>query len=389
MIRGVEELRIGSETVMNDRLRLIDREIEQLLATSQMGGSIIDLDYQARPSFLSSLEMYGFSHDLVLIRPAGVSHLAGLGIRSLRRAFLQGEPNRIGYLHHLRLHPEIRGGMYLARGYRGVRGFFTGQPAPVTLTSVLEENHSARKTLEANRNSASMPSYDPVSRYLTALIPLRGPGRRWPAIRRTRPVFNARMLKPDDFSLLQELFFLAGQKNDGVPAIGELLDESRVINGFPDLKIDDFIGIFANNQLVAACGLWNQQARKQIIIRKTGAGLNFIRRIWNAFELFFGRCPIPAPGEQVNQILLDPWVVLPGYEKSATGFMLAHAATEARKRGHDFAAWGVAEKHPAAPAAKSVYFIPYWSIIYQVYWPEHGPYVFGDKQLQLINLGAL
>ncbi|MEW6712915.1 MAG: hypothetical protein AB1403_24060, partial [Candidatus Riflebacteria bacterium] len=91
----------------------------------------------------------------------------------------------------------------------------------------------------------------------------------------------------------------------------------------------------------------------------------------------------------VNQTLLDPWAIFPGQEKKLAPIMLQTAARMARQRGFDFAAWGVAEKNPAIQAANSVFFLPYWSIIYQVFWPEHGAYIFGDKQLQLMNLGAL
>ena len=62
---------------------------------------------------------------------------------------------------------------------------------------------------------------------------------------------------------------------------------------------------------------------------------------------------------------------------------------EAKRRNFDFAACGIAENHPAISAIKTVYYIPYWSIIYKVFWPENKTYNFAGKQLQLSNLGAL
>jgi hypothetical protein len=69
--------------------------------------------------------------------------------------------------------------------------------------------------------------------------------------------------------------------------------------------------------------------------------------------------------------------------------LLSAAVCEARQRGGAFAAFGVAEKNPAINAVNSVFFLPYWSIIYQVCWPETSAYEFTDRHLQLANLGAL
>lgn len=387
MIRGTGRLRLIQGQPQPENLAQTDTEIAELLAATHMPGKLLELDYDARPSFLQALACQGFSHDLVLIQPENFHGLAGMGIRSLRHAFLDGKAGRIGYLHHLRLHPDIRGGPYLARGYRAVRQFYLEQPAPVTLTSILAENLAAQEVLESKKAGKTMPTYEKISRYLTALIPLSGPGKRWPVkFRKINVYFTSRTLCEKDLNALCQLFNDAGKSNDGLPAVNR---DSFANGDFPGLGIEDFVGIFAGQKLIAACGIWNQQPLKQIRVRKLGALLRFTRKIWRAAGAVIGPCPIPDEGQQVNQVLLDPWVILPGYEKKAAAILLENAAKIARQRGFDFAAWGVAEAHPAICGVKSVYFIPYWSIIYQVYWPEQGAYNFSNKQLQLINLGAL
>lgn len=400
MIRGTEQLHLTRDQFRLDDFRNIDEQIEQLMAATYMPGKMLELDYQSRPSFLNSLAYNGFSHDLVLIRPENFDGLAGMGIRSLRLAYLGGKIQPVGYLHHLRLHPGIRGGLYLARGYRAVKQFFRRQPAKITMTSILEENKSAQNLLENNKTENIIPQYRKISRFLTALIPLQGPGQRWPARFRQfdssenfvsrascsdkRP--KARMLCSEDLNELCHLFREAGKVNDGLPVI-ETASFSR--GEFPNLRPEDFVGIFLDSRLVAACGIWNQQSDRQIVVRKLGATLKFMQKIWRIASPLAGRCPIPDEGNQVNQVLLDPWAIFPGYEKRFSGLLLKEACAAARLRNFDFAAWGVSETHPAIEAVKSVFFIPYWSIIYQVYWPEGGPYDFSEQQLQLTNLGAL
>jgi len=82
-------------------------------------------------------------------------------------------------------------------------------------------------------------------------------------------------------------------------------------------------------------------------------------------------------------------VVRPGLERELMPALLNAAVREAQRQGALFAAFGVAEKNPALNAVKSVFFLPYWSIIYQVFWPETSMYEFDTMQLKLANLGAL
>jgi hypothetical protein len=400
LIRGTEQLHLAQNQFHLENFSDIDKQIEQLMAATYMPGQMLELDYQSKPSFLKALAYNGFNHDLVLIKPENFNGLAGMGIRSLRRAYLGGRIQPVGYLHHLRLHPEIRGGLYLARGYRAVKQFFLRQPAKLTITSILEENQSAQDLLEKNKAEKIMPQYQRIARFLTALIPLHGPGQRWPARFRQSIHHNenparaknskqnptVRMLGHQDLEELCRLFQEAGKVNDGLPAI----ESASFRRGdFPNLTIEDFVGIFSNSRLIAACGIWNQQQDRQIVVRKLGTALKMTQKIWRYASPLVGRCPIPDEGHQVNQALLDPWAILPGFEKRFSPLLLKEACATAKMRNFDFAAWGVSEAHPAIEAAKCVFFIPYWSIMYQVYWPEIGAYDFGEQQLQLTNLGAL
>lgn len=374
------------------RVKSLDAEIRQLVRQCKMPSSYIELDYQTEPSFFRALATYGHEHDLVLIQPENPGGLTGLGIRSVRSAYLGGSPTDIGYLHHLRFHPAIRGGSFLARGYKAFRQIFNEKPLRVTLTSILEDNFVARSLLESNRVSSNMPEYQPVSRFLTTLIPLAGPGKRWPLRYRENPVgdaFITRILAKSDLPALIALFEQAGRYNDGVPALTENDFAGSVTSVLAGLKITDMLGIFAGEELVGAIGIWNQQAYRQIVLSHLCASLAGVRDLWQLGSRFWGQCPIPQTGDKVNFVLLDPWVIKPGLEKELMPVLLKAGIREAQKRGALFAALGIPEKNPAINAVKTVFFMSYWSIIYQVFWPETESYRFGERQLQIANLGAL
>ncbi len=362
----------------------IDAQIRQLGLICQMPADFLGLDYRNEPSFLASLAAFGSRHDLVLIRPPGFTALAGLGIRSVRSSYLGGRPASIGYLHHLRFHPKIRGGSYLLRGYKAFREIFRDQPLPVTLTSILADNQYARQLLETGRAGGTMPVYKPISRFLTAMIPLSGPGSRWPENRRPRRAdnrFKIRLLDAGDLPDLHNLFARAGSHYDGAPCLD--------FRAFPGLRTRDMLGIFDGPALVGASGVWNQQHFRQIIVTHLGSSLAFLQKCWRYAPGIFGACPIPDCGDQVNFVLLDPWAIEPGREIEIMPHLLRAASREARRRGAMFAAIGMAEAYPAIASLKAVFFIPYWSIIYQVFWPENGSYDFSGRPLHLANLGAL
>ncbi len=374
-----------------DRLRFLDEEIRRLSVLCQMPASYIGLDYQTEPAFFKALAPFGKLHELVLIQPPGFTGLAGLGIRSVRRCYLDGQVTDVGYLHHLRFHPEIRGGSYLLRGYKAFRQVFAQQPLKVTFTSILADNFYARQLLETTRADGIMPVYKRVSRFMTALIPLRGPGPRWPE--RLRPVsarsdLTERVLTRNDVGEVCRLFSLAGQKNDGAPVLpGECFNGGY--SPFPGLSVEDMVGVFDQTGMVAAIGIWNQQQYRQIVVTHLCPSLHFLQKIWQRASTLVGQCPIPGPGGQVNYVLLDPWAIMPGRELELMPTLIKSGVREARKRGAMFAAVGMAEKFPAIEALNAVFFMPYWSIIYQVFWPETGLHEFAERPLHISNLGGL
>ena len=96
-----------------------------------------------------------------------------------------------------------------------------------------------------------------------------------------------------------------------------------------------------------------------------------LQRMWSAASRLLGPCPLPPLGEQVPHVLLDPWAVQPGFEATALPLLLAAALRFLRTTtAASFAAFGVPRSHPAFGVCRRFFFLPYWSAIYTVAWPE-------------------
>jgi hypothetical protein len=197
------------------------------------------------------------------------------------------------------------------------------------------------------------------------------------------------MLTDADLPALLALFELAGRHNDGMP---EFVSEdfcggsTSVLAG---LQITDMVGVFADAELLGAIGIWNQQAYRQIALSHLCPSLSFVRRLWDLGRGLWGECPIPMTGGRVNNVLLDPWVIRPGCERKIMPALLEAATKEAKRRGALFAAFGVAANNRALAVVDTLFYISYWSIIYQVFWPETAVYDFTGQQMHIANLGSL
>ena len=378
----------------------LDAAMRDLLAAGEMPADLLQLAYDCEPSFLRALAVKGHRHALVFApaakttadTPGGRESIVALGVHSVRSAWLNGRPADIGYLHDLRIHPERRGSSLLSRGYQAFREVSRLLRPAWMLTSILAENEPARRLLENTSGRGPLPAYQLVTPYLTALLPLRGPGARWPARGRYfgRSGVHVRALTAEDAPALLELCRDVGRVTDGFsfPDVGVLAGHADPL--WPGLGPGSFRGAFRDGRLVAVVGLWDQTGFKQIRVTGLHPAVDVVRRAWAVLAPLVGPCPLPPVGQAVKHILLDPWAVRPGEERRALRVLLTDSLGRLRhESAASFAAFGVSARHPAAALCRHFFFLPYWSNIYAVAWPESPvPERSGDRLVHL-PLGTL
>ncbi len=312
--------------------------------------------------------------------------LGALGIRSMRKTFSNGHPVQTAYLHHLRIHPTLRGGTSLARGYRAFRKEAEKLPSGVTYTSILRENKAAVNILENASGRGPLPRYTPFCDYLTVIIPLKGFGRlplRRRSCRDSFKKYDIRTIEKKDSSEFFSLWREFGERHFGAAFI-ETPNEELL----PGLHITDFLGAFHGNRLVGAVGLWDQTAFKQVKLTGLGGSLEWL---WKAAQLLgpvIGAPRLPSIGENIRFTYFDPWFTVPGHEK-ALKCLFAEAAGRLRKSGHWFAAWGTPESHPAAEIREAFFHLIYRSTIYKVAWEGDSCPNLEPGQIPFANLGFL
>ena len=84
-----------------------------------------------------------------MAREADTGEIIGVGNRSARPMFVNGEVREMGYMSQLRIHTKYGTGLYLARGlsqgFKLYHDLHADGRAPYYLMSIIEDNIPARR----------------------------------------------------------------------------------------------------------------------------------------------------------------------------------------------------------------------------------------------------
>ena len=135
--------------------------LRALLRETPLGGAI-RLSFEREPNYFASVRREGIRHYTVCARDAG--RIVAMASRTVW-------PTAVGYLHQLRIAPSHR---YLTRqflrtGFRMLRETHAADEAPYDVTTIVADNHVARRVLEAGL--PGLPTYRPVETLVTMLLP--------------------------------------------------------------------------------------------------------------------------------------------------------------------------------------------------------------------------
>ncbi len=156
-----------------------DAAIRALLRGQAMaGGGRVRLSVETEPSFMQATALLGEHVEVLVATRPGDSRVIGLGVRAVRRVWLDGHLQRIGHLSFLRVHPDFRRRRdFLRGGYDLLRMLHERDPVVCHLTAILKDNVAARRVLEAGHRG--LPRYAPLTDVVTFTLrsKARGSGR--------------------------------------------------------------------------------------------------------------------------------------------------------------------------------------------------------------------
>lgn len=327
--------------------------VRDILARIATGGDM-QLSFRREPDAFGAA--FGArAHDYILARNRRSGETVGLCERVVRDCFVNGEIRALPYLAGLRVVPGFRHRLLVLRGgFEAVRRLLgAGGDIGYSFTSIMSDNDAARRVLGANLKG--MPRYEPVGDFSTFALPAGGKE----TYERAREA---------DLPEISALLLTAAARGQFASAWSA--DTLREYSAAGWLPASDYFVIRRAGRIRACAALWDQSARRQVIVAGYSRWLARGRPFINAGARLAGLPRLPAPGEPLRCAYLSHVAADAGSPQDLAT-LLSAARTAARERGLDAVLTGWASTSAFAEVVRAV---PrgreYRSSIYVVRWPD-------------------
>ncbi|HTH26032.1 MAG TPA: hypothetical protein VL919_13025, partial [Vicinamibacterales bacterium] len=257
-----------------------DEAIRGLLKRQPIPGRVT-LAFEREPSFAIGCAVTG-ENPVVLVARSDDRQVVGVACRSVRHVYVNGRPERIGYLGQLRIDERFRGRWLVSRGFAQLAEIDRSDPLPAYLVSIAEGSDEAREVLVRKRR-ASFPEFHDVAEYHTLALSLHRA--------RTSRADRDDMV-PGSIEQIPEIveFLRAeGARRQLFPvwSVAMLRDLERVGLGIGDFRIAR-----RGARIAGVMGLWDQSAYKQSVIRDYAG--------WLKVASWLGGSIVPRVGDHVR-----------------------------------------------------------------------------------------
>lgn len=335
-----------------------DEAILRLLRENPIPGSV-SVSYERSPSYFLGCEIMGDCHQTLVARHLPSGEIAAVAGRSLRRMYVNGQVETVGYLGQLRVDRRYRSRWLVSGGFRFLRELHEDGKTSGYLTTIIEGNREAEGVL-VSRARRHFPTYRPLDRIHTLALHVR-PG--------STPAMNScEVRRGGEIDLDDIVAFLnnygAGRQFFPACVTEDFAAEARRTRGF---RPDDFRVAVRKGRIAGVMGLWDQSSFKQTVVHGYGGFLRCGRFLYDGYARLRGFRPLPRPGETIPM----GYAALSCIAENDPGIfdlLLRHVLAEARNRGLAFVMLGLAERDPLLATARRRPHIPYCSRLYSVGW---------------------
>lgn len=337
-----------------------DPEIRRLLRESSFPGDIC-LSLQREPDGLAAGSIEGDVHHLMVARERTTGQVAAVASRSVRDAFVNGEPQRLGCLGQLRIATAFRQHRRLLDGgFEFCRQIHERGDARLYLVSVVAGNDAGRRLL--GRRVPGWPRIEVVDRLVTLAIPVRSAPRR--------PIRGVQ-LEPGSAGRLHEIVQCLsrnGRRFQFSPcwSAADLLSATRT----RALSLRDFVVAVRDDRVVGCLACWDQRTFRQVVVTGYARALRRWRPLLNLIAPWAGIPALPPAGAALDFAYISH-VAVDADDEYVLRAMMIEACRRVRASALDYVALGLAAHSPLLPAARRDFaHRTYESVLSVAFWPD-------------------
>ena len=338
-----------------------EAQLRRLLRENPVGGNI-RVSLEREPNAFHAAGISGDEYQMMLAFDGDPRHVIGSGGRFELVTYVNGRAQRVGYFGELRAEGGLRARRKLLLGsYQTMHRFHEAGNVPFYMTTIIEDNHAARRLLEAGLGD--MPTYRPLEKMVTFTIPTRSGARRRQGLRRVESGSERTL------SGIAEKLQEHGSQYQFYPRwSGATLRSAIRCRGLT--PGDYLLCKDQNSETLGSLALWDQRAFKQTVVHGYSRRLGRARPLLNLFAPLLGRPQLPPPGAGLESAFLSH-VAVAEDDGETLEALIACSCRHAIERGIDYVMISFAERHPlAAVVRKRFPCHNYVSVLYVVYWDD-------------------
>jgi hypothetical protein len=337
-----------------------DPEIRRLLREQALPGDIT-LSLEREPDFRAAAAIEGDTHETLIARERTTRRLAAIASRSVRNAFLDGRPSRLGYFGQFRIAPPFRAGRaLLGAGFAFARTLHLRGDAGVYLVSIGAENRAARRLLTLLQSDAA-PVFRPAGSLTTLAIPRRGQG-----LVRANP-FEIREGSADLLEDIAACLSRNGRRYQFAPCW--TADDLRSPERTRGVSPDNFIVATHGGRVIGCAACWDQRAFKQVVIRGYSPRLARWRPFLNVAGRWAGVPKLPEPGRRLEFAYLSHVAV--DDDRTDVACALTSAALSRCPADAEFVVTGFADGNPMLHELRKRFrHRAYRTLLLVAFWPD-------------------
>jgi hypothetical protein len=335
-----------------------DLAIRGLCRNETMPGTIA-LRYEREPDFSLGCRVTGDAFQVLVAREEQSREVAGVACRSTRRVFVNGAPQRLGYLGQLRIGRRYRGRWLVSRGFAMLRRLHEQDPVPAYLVSIVEGNDEAAEVL-VRKARKSFPLFQRVAELQTVAISL---GR---AARPSEAGFAIASACPNDLPEVAEFLRTHGSRKQFFPVWTE-----NSLRGLTSLGLHTGNVRILRRQgsILAVAALWDQSGYKQTVLHSYSGWRKAAAPLYSLGASWFGRPPLPRPGEKLRCVYASLLAVADDDSAVFAG-LLRDLYNRAAALDCAYLLLGLDARDPLLSIAKKYAHVLYPSRLYLASWPD-------------------
>ncbi len=337
-----------------------DPDLRRLLRENPMAG-LISLSFEREPNYFDASAIESNFHQTLVARATESGEIIGVGNRSVRKMFVNGVAQDVGYMSQLRIHPKYGKGLYLARGlaqgFKLYRALHADGRAPFYLMSIIEDNLPARRLL-----TSGLPDYPCAKEYARLFTYAIYPTRR----KRDLPLPRSLRLARGDEKYTKNIVNCLNRNNARKQFAPLLTCDSLFIC---DLSPADFVLALDGERVVGCLALWDQSAFKQTVVRGYSETLARWHKWINVFARFGFFPYLPEPNTHLRHSYASH-LAIDDDDPAIFAALLRALYNHNLERGFSYFMLGLAEANPFREAVKAYRPLTYISQIYLVTWED-------------------